>query len=243
MKKIFTVIMSAVLMVGAMFCLTGCGGKEETTNTTSEVYGELPEENTVAEDEKETTTEATTEDAQGEEAEDVVAGAIDDCPKLTIELKEGTFTYNGESFEDVYQQLTDLGLVTDKAKTKYETEGIFNSGRLEASNGTLFFIDYLSNKKEFIVRTGSGIKDEIAWDIVIGNIDNTMTIEDLIDMGATEVKENKAHSDGYKITDYLLTSTNFETKGVSIKASGDGSPEPEDLVVEGIYVTYTGVEN
>ena len=105
----------------------------------------------------------------------------------------------------------------------------------------MFFIDYLSNKKEFIVRTGSGVKNKVAWNITIGGIDNTMTISNLVDMGAEAIREeSSAHGD--RITDYLLTSENFETKGVSIKASGDGSPKPEDLIVEGIYITYSGVE-
>ena len=239
-KKIFTVIMSAFLMVGAMFCFTGCGNKEETTST-SEVYGELPEENTVAEEEKETT-ESTTE-AKSEEAENVVASAIDDCPKLTIELKDGTFTYNGESFEDVYQQLTDLGIAKEKTEGRYAETGNFKSDWIEASNGTKFSLSYVKEKKVLTVTTGEGVKNKIAWDITIDNIDNKMTISDLVDMGATEVKEKKAHSDGYKITDYLLTSANFETKGVSVKASGDGSPEIEDLVVEGLEIKYSGVES
>ena len=228
MKK----FLAAFIAMGMLLTIAGCGANETADNTVS-----TSNTQSVADKETDIQTDTITEEAKAP------VGKLENSPELTIELKDGKmFTYNGENFSDVYQQLTDLGLVTDEAKTKYETEGIFNSGRLEASNGTLFFIDYLSNKKEFIVRTGSGVKNKVAWNITIGGIDNTMTIADLVDMGATEIKEKNPHSEVYNVTDYLLTSENFETKGVSIKASGDGSPQPEDLIAEGIYITYSGVE-
>ena len=227
MKK----FLSAFVAMGMLLTMAGCGADETADSRVSTSKSESVADNEAAEQ-----TELVAEETKAS------AGKLEDSPELTIELKDGKiFTYNGENFSDVYQQLTDLSLVTDDAKTKYETEGIFNSGRLEASNGTLFFIDYLSNKKEFIVRTGSGVKNKVAWNITIGGIDNTMTISDLVNMGAEAIREeSSAHGD--RTTDYLLTSENFETKGVSIKASGDGSPKPEDLIAEGIYITYSGVE-
>lgn len=62
-------------------------------------------------------------------------------------------------------------------------------------------------------------------------------------MGATPVEEKNAHSDGSHIIDYYFESANFATKGVSINASGDGTPQEDELVVKAIIINYSGVES
>ncbi len=61
-------------------------------------------------------------------------------------------------------------------------------------------------------------------------------------MGATPIEEKNAHSDGSHIIDYYFESANFATKGVSINASSDGTPQEDDFVVRGIIIDYSGVE-
>ena len=228
MKK----FLATFIAMGTLLTMAGCGTDKSTDSMVSTSKNE-----SVADKETTEQTELVTEEVK------TPVGKLEDCPKITIELKDGTFTYNGESFEDVYQQLTDLGIAKEKSEGYYAESGYFNSDWIEASNGTKFSISYSSENKFLTIATGEGVKNKVAWDIEIGDIDNTMTIADLVDMGATEIKEKHPHSEIYNVKDYLLTSENFETKGVSIKASGDGSPQLEDLVVEGIEIKYSGVEN
>lgn len=235
MKKI-SVFVAALLAV-SMF--TACSSEKEEAkdnSSTSKIESSVDDTESKADEESVAETEA------AEEEKVPVAAGIDDCPTLTIELKEGTFTYNGESFEDVYQQLTDLGIAKEKTEGRYAETGNFKSDWIEAANGTKFTIAYAKNNQILTVATGEGVKNKVAWDITVGNIDNTMTISDLVDMGAEALREeSNAHGD--RTTDYLLTSPNFETKGVSVKASGDGTPELEDLIVEGFEIKYSGIES
>lgn len=230
MKK----FLAAFIAIGTLLTVAGCGADETADSTVSTSKNESVTDNETTEQ-----TELVTEEVK------TPVDMLEDCPKLTIELKDGkAFTYNGESFSNVYQQLTDLGIAKEVSEGYYAETGNFSSAWIEASNGTMFSISYGKNKKVLSLYTpGEGIKNKAPWNITIGNIDNTMTIADLVDMGATEIREDNAHSAGSHVIDYLLTSENFETKGVSIKASGDGSPQLEDLVVEGIEIKYSGVEN
>lgn len=230
MKRILVTITALALMTA---CFTGCGADQATSSTVSTNKTE-----SVADKE---TAEQT--DFEKEETK-TSAGKIGDCPQLTIELKDGkVFKYKGECFTDVYQQLCDLGIEKEVTKGEYAEKGIFNSAKIEASNGTLFSISYLPKKQIFEIRTGDGVKNQTAWNLTCGPIDNTTLIADFVKMGATPVEEKNAHSDGSHIIDYYFESANFATKGVSINASGDGTPQEDDIVVRGIIIDYSGVES
>ncbi len=230
MKRLFATMITLAVMTT---CFTGCGADKATDNTVSTSKTESAVD-------METTEQV---ESVTEEKEKAPAGKLEDCPKLTIELKDGkTFTYNGENFTTVYQQLTELGIAKEKTEGYYEDSGNFISDWIEVDNGTKFTIFYAQNNQVLTVATGEGVKNKVAWNITVGNINNAMTISDLVDMGAEALREeSNAHGD--RTTDYLLTSENYETKGVSIKASGDGTPQLEDLVVEGLEIKYSGVEN
>lgn len=239
MKKIM--ILTAAMAMMATFALTGCGNKQDNS-TTSEVNKEVHEESSIDTNDNESS------DDSEEPAKNVSYGAIEDIPALTIELKDGkTFKYNGECFADVYQQLCDLGIEKEKTEGKYAEKGLFRSDYIEASNGTKFTIAYTPDTKEFLIKTGEGYKlgtdrTPSTWNFKCGPIDNEMLISDFIKIGATPIEEKNEHSDGTHITDYYLESANFATKGVSIKAGGDGSPQESDLVVRQITVTYSNVD-
>ena len=251
MKK-FMILMVAMTMM-ATFALTGCGNKQDNS-TTSEVYGEIPEEvsSTDTNDDENSATVSSSDDESSDDSEEpaknVSSGTIEDIPALTIELKDGkTFKYNGECFADVYQQLCDLGIEKEKNNGEYSEKGLFKSDYIEASNGTKFTIKYIPESKTFTVRTDEGYKlgtdrTPSTWNFECGPIDNEMLISDFVKMGATAVEEKNEHSDGTNITAYYLESANFASKGVSVSASGDGSPQESDLVVRQITVTYSGVE-
>ena len=235
MKKFM--ILTAAMAMMATFALTGCGNKQDNS-TTSEINKEVHEESSSID----TNNNESSDDSE-EPAKNVSSGTIEDIPALTIELKDGkTFKYNGECFADVYQQLCDLDIEKEKYEGKYAEKGIFNSAYIEAANGTKFTIAYVPERQEFSIRTGEGVKNTAAWNLTCGPIDNTTLIADFVKMGATPVEENNAHSDGTHITDYYFESANFATKGVSINASGDGTPQEDDLVVRGIIIAYSGVE-
>ena len=127
-------ILAAVIAAATVLAMAGCGENEtaSTSNTQSTADkgtadSRVSSSKTQSEDNKETAeqTKPVTEESKAP------AGKLEDRPKLTIELEGGkTFTYNSENFSDVYQQLTDLGLVTDKAKEEYEKDGVFGSGYL-----------------------------------------------------------------------------------------------------------------
>lgn len=237
MKK-FLVVMTAMAVIAS---LSACGNNETSEKESNSSKTEsVADEDIISSSEgnKKKASDIKTESANlSENAE------IGDCPALTIELKDGkVFKYNGECFTDVYQQLCDLGIEKEVTEGEYAEKGIFNSAKIEASNGTLFSISYLPTKQIFEIRTGEGVKNKTAWNLACGPIDNTTLIADFIKMGATPVEKKNAHSAGTHITDYYFESENFATKGVSINASGDGSPQEDELVVKAIIIDYSGVE-
>ena len=225
-------ILTVAMTMMATFALTGCGNKQDNS-TTSETNKKVSEE--VSSND---TNDNKSSDDSEEPAKNVYSGTIEDIPALTIELKDGkTFKYNGESFSEVYQQLCDLSIEKEKNEGEYSEKGLFKSDYIEASNGTKFTIKYIPESKTFTVRTDEGYKlgtdrTPSTWNFECGPIDNEMLISDFVKMGATK------NDDGY----YYLESANFASKGVSVLACGDGSPQESDLVAWQITVTYSNVD-
>lgn len=240
MKK-FMIFVTITMM--ASFALTGCGDKSSSSVSTPEVVSSVDTDVENSSEDSSSETEVDSDNDNKEPSKSTSSGSIEDVPALTIELKDGkVFKYNGECFTDVYQQLCDLGIEKEVTEGEYAEKGAFYSTKIEASNGTLFNISYLPTKQILEIRTGEGVKNKTVWNLTCGPIDNTTLIADFVKMGATPVEKKNAHSDGSHITDYYFESANFATKGVSINASGDGTPQEDDFVVHGMIIDYSGVE-